>query len=229
MGVLSRIKRIIRIKHSGGILTEGVKPISRLFGTDRGKPIDRYYIEKFIEEQSALIYGNVMEIGGRDYSQKYGEGKIDKSYVLHVTEAKDALSIKGNLETGEGIPENLIDCFILTQTLPFMFDINSAAKNILRVLKPGGYALITVPGISQISRYDMDRWGHYWSFTDLSLKRLFNQFISDDCIQINICGNVKTSACFLYGLALEELSAEELSYSDKDYQMLITAVIKKPK
>ena len=27
-------------------------------------------------------------------------------------------------------------------------------------------------GISQISRYDMERWGEYWRFTDASTKRI---------------------------------------------------------
>ena len=35
--------------------------------------------------------------------------------------------------------------------------------------------LATVPGISQISRYDMDRWGDFWRFTTLSMRRLFEQ------------------------------------------------------
>jgi hypothetical protein len=34
-------------------------------------------------------------------------------------------------------------------------------------LKPGGVLLATVSGISQISRYDMYRWGDYWRFTTL--------------------------------------------------------------
>ena len=34
-------------------------------------------------------------------------------------------------------------------------------------------------------------------------------------------GNVKTAAAFLYGLAAEDLTTEELQHEDNDYQMLI--------
>lgn len=217
-------------KKKPGLLSQAeIRPVSRKFGFDRGLPIDRYYVQKFLIENRGLIKGTVLEIAGREYTQKYGGGNVEKSYILHVAEAKDEFSIKGNLETGEGIPSDLVDCFILTQTLPFIYDIESVAKNVIKVLKPGGHALITVGGITQISRYDMDRWGHFWSFTDLSLRKLFSGYIPENCIKVNTFGNVKTATCFLYGLASNEIPEEDFSFIDKDYQVLITAVVQKPK
>ena len=43
-------------------------PISRDFGFDRGTPIDRYYIDRFLERHAAEIVGRVLEIGGDDYT-----------------------------------------------------------------------------------------------------------------------------------------------------------------
>ena len=63
----------------------------------------------------------------------------------------------------------------MTQTLLVIFDFRAAIANCYRALKPGGVLLATFPGISQISRYDMDRWGDYWRFTDLSARRLFEE------------------------------------------------------
>lgn len=222
------LNRLTNLMQKGLLEKMKVKPVSRVFGFDRGAPIDRYYIEKFLQEKSSLIKGTTLEIAEREYSLKYGGNKIENAYVLHVTEARDDLSIKGNLETGEGIPENLVDCFILTQTLPFIYDIKSAANNVLKALRPGGSALITVSGISQISRYDMDRWGHYWGFTDLSLKKLFSEFVPQENIEIITYGNAKVASCFLYGLAQHELRKKDLDYVDPDYQLIITAVVKKP-
>jgi len=88
--------------------------------------------------------------------------------------------------------------------------------------------LVTVPGITQISRYDMDRWGQYWSFTDLSLKMLFEEVVDKKYIDVSTYGNVKTAAAFLYGYAEHEFSKKDLDYNDKNYQLIVTAIIQKP-
>src|SRR3990170_7811785 len=41
----------------------GVEPISREFGFDRGLPVDRHYIERFLSAHSSDIRGRVLEIG----------------------------------------------------------------------------------------------------------------------------------------------------------------------
>ena len=38
-------------------------PISRLWGFDRGLPIDRFYIERFLSRHHQDIRGNVLEVG----------------------------------------------------------------------------------------------------------------------------------------------------------------------
>jgi hypothetical protein len=40
-----------------------LQPVSREFGYDRGLPIDRYYIERFLEAHRWDIYGRTLEIG----------------------------------------------------------------------------------------------------------------------------------------------------------------------
>lgn len=203
-----------------------VMPVSDVFGFDRGTPIDRYYIEKFLRANGKYIKGTVLEVAEREYTRKFGGDKVEKSLVLSFAPG-DNVDIVGDLSTGEGIPENIADCFICTQTFPFIFDIQSAARNAVKMLRPGGRLLVTVSGITQISRYDMDRWGHFWSFTDLSLRKLFEQIPEVESVDVETHGNAKVAACFLYGLAQHELSYEDLEYVDRDYQLNITAVIKK--
>lgn len=195
-------------------------------GCSRGTPIDRYYIEKFLEENKEKIHGDVMEIGDNNYSLRYGSN-INHSYIFTVGEPISKNVIVGDLTTGVGCVTNSVDCFILTQTLPFIFDINSAAKNIIMMLKPGGTALVTVGGISQISPYDYPRWGHYWSFTDLSLKKLFEQYTHSENISINTYGNPKIATAFIYGLCQEDIDYDELEWHDTSTQVIITAVITK--
>lgn len=204
-----------------------VRPASYNFGLDRGKAIDRYYIEKFLFENRNLIRGVVVEVGGRAYSRKFGDQQITKSLVLHPNPEKRHVDIVANLETGKGIPENLADCLILTQTLLCIFDVQSAAENSIKILKPGGAILLTVPGITQISQYDYQRWGQYWSFTDQTIKRLFEKIVPSKNINIKTYGNVKVATSFLYGLALHEINKKTLDYHDPNYQLIISAVIKK--
>lgn len=203
-----------------------INPISNIFGIERGLPIDRYYIEKFLAKNSRYVKGTVLEVAERGYTIKYGSD-VKESICMHVSDSKDGNNIIANLETGEGIVENMADCFILTQTLPFIFDVREAARNVVRSLKRGGIALVTVSGITQISRYDMSRWGHYWSFTTASLKKLFDMINEVESVEVEAYGNVKSSVSGLYGLAMEDVCQEELEYKDDNYQQIVTAVVKK--
>ena len=227
--IIKPFKKIIKLfKKVKWYNLRTTKPISRVFGLDRGQPIDRYYIESFLKDNSSSIKGKVLEIADNTYTKKFGGQNILESEVLHAVDGNPKATIIGDLVTGQGLPENAFDCFILTQTLQFIYDIHSAAGNVVKCLKPGGVALITVAGISQISRYDMKRWGDYWRFTDRSLTMLFEENVPKENIKIKTYGNVLSSIAFLHGLASEELTQEELDYTDQDYQMLITAVIRRP-
>lgn len=203
-------------------------PLDDSYGMNRGTPIDRYYIEKFLEAQKKWIHGTVMEIGDRFYTQKFGGEQVTDSIILHVEKENAANhQIKGNFATGEGLTEESIDCLICTQTLPFIYDLRSAADNILRILKRGGVALITVGGISQIIQYEQIHYGHFWSFTSQSLSRLFEEIEAVDTVEIFSYGNVKTATAFLYGISYEELKQEELDIFDPSYQLILAAIIKK--
>ena len=119
------------------------------------------------------------------------------------------------------MPKEAFDCMILTQTFPFIYNVQAAVTNAYTALKPGGVALSTFPGISQISRYDMDRWDDYWRFTDASARRLFGDVFGAENVSITTYDNVLVAVAFLHGLAAQELRQEELDYHDPDYEVLI--------
>ena len=110
---------------------------------------------------------------------------------------------------------------MLTQTLQFIFDIQAAISELHRILKPGGYVLATTTGISQISRYDADRWGDYWRLTEQSARRLFERHFRPEDVHVTTYGNVLAATSFLEGLATSELSRAELDVQDDDYQLVI--------
>jgi len=203
-----------------------IEPVSRVFGLDRGKAVDRVYIEKFLEAHKELIQGRVLEIAENTYTFRYGENRVEESCILHVNgTGRDA--VKGNLETGEGLEENSFDAMIITQTLMFLFDIRSAVRHIYRALKHGGTALLTVAGISQVSRYDDDRWGHYFGFYETGIRRLCQEAFGKEHVELEEYGNVKTAAAMLYGLCAEDLKPEDFQLQDKDYPVILGVVLHK--
>jgi len=199
-----------------------VRPISAYWGSERGQPVDRYYISQFLAGNAADVKGHVLEIGTDAYTRQFGGGKVTKSDVLHVAENRPEVTIIGDLTSAKHIADDTFDCVILTQTLNAIFDVAAAVRTVYRILKPGGVTLVTVPGISKVVRYDMDRWGYYWSFTTKSAERLFHDVFPPKNVEIDARGNVLAAVSFLHGVASNELRRRQLDFVDPDYQLLIT-------
>lgn len=202
-----------------------VKPVSRTFGSERGRAVDRYYIESFLAENALDIRGCCMEIGADTYIRRFGGDRVTETIVLHVEGYGNTL--KGNFETGEGLWEEMADCLICTQTLQYIYDLRAAIKNIYKILKPGGVALITVPGIKSLCLFDEDSWGEKWSFTEKSMKNLCGELGEDVSFSVSTYGNVKIATAYLYGICCEELDEEDFAYSDRQFPFLITVRLEK--
>jgi SAM-dependent methyltransferase len=200
----------------------GLEPASRSFGANLGKAIDRHYIESFLERNSAAIQGRVLEVGDAAYTRRFGRERVSASDVLYAAQGNPQATLVGDLSSGRGIPEAAFDCLILTQVLQYVFDVRAGVAGARAALKTGGVVLATLPGISQISRYDDERWGDYWRFTPASARRLFADAFGEDAVQVEAHGNVLVAAAFLYGVPLHEIEAGELEREDPDYPMLIT-------
>lgn len=201
--------------------------VSSVFGLERGTPIARYYIEKFLHKNSRVIKGRVLEVGDSNYSRRFGGERVESFEVLHVVSGSKAATIIGDLTDRATLPRNSIDCFICTQTFNFIFDVQKAVEGVHQLLKPGGVLLFTVSGISQISRYDMDRWGDYWRFTNASLQRLFDPVFKGR-LEIESYGKVLAATAFLQGIVAEDLpNPALLDERDPDYQVLITVIAQK--
>lgn len=201
-------------------------PISTQFGYDRGGPVDRFYIEKFLAQSSHLIKGRVLEIGDNEYTLRYGSANVMQSDILHVDDSNPQATFVGDLSNAPMLPDDSFDCIVLTQTLHLIYNYQEAIQTCYRILKPGGSLLLTVPGISHIAQ---DQWGKYWywSFTDASLTRMLDEVFKKQ-IQINTSGNVLAATAFLYGMGRYELSDKILNDHDPHYQVIITAQCRKP-
>jgi SAM-dependent methyltransferase len=206
-----------------------LNPISRIFGIDRGFAIDRYYIDQFLSTHDRDIRKHVLEIGDNVYTRKFGSNRVTKSDVLNLVPGDHRTTIVADLTRADNLPSDLFDCIIFTQTLQMIYNFRAVLRHLHRILKPGGVLLVTTHGISKIGRREgIDQWGEYWHFTTQSIQRLFQELFPAENVTVESCGNVLSTIAFLHGLAMEELSKEELDHNDPDYELLITVRAVKP-
>jgi SAM-dependent methyltransferase len=209
-----------------GLDIDSVHPVSEWFGGDRGTPVDRYYIEKFLEENSDLIRGNVLEVASNKYIKRFGKN-VASMNVLHPIEGTPGATIIGDLTDPDSLPENKFQCFICTQTFHVIYNYMDAIRGAHKLLKPGGVLLATLGAIAQISKFDMERWGDYWRFTTRSAQLSFQQIFGEENIEINYYGNCLAATSLLRGIAAEELPRSKLDIRQPEYPVIITVVAKK--
>ena len=193
-------------------------PVSAGWGADRGQPIDRYYIERYLEEHSVDIRGRVLELMDSRYTQRYGSA-VSSSDVLDIDASNERATIVADLTDASGVPSASFDCIVLTQVLQSIYDFAAAVRECHRLLRPGGVLLATVPSVSRIDPVPGVE-GDYWRFTKASCGRLFRD-VFGEAVTVDAYGNVLTAIAFLTGLAKEELKPHELDLRDDFFPVLI--------
>jgi SAM-dependent methyltransferase len=198
-----------------------LRPVSREFGYDRGLPVDRYYIESFLETNQRDIGGRTLEIGDDEYTRRFGGERTTRRDVLHVHEGNSAATIVGDLVEAPQIADAIFDCIVVTQTLHLIYDVESAITTLHRILRPGGVVLATVPGITQISE---DEWSRTWSwaFDSRLARRLFASRFGEQNVAVEARGNALAAAAFLHGLATTDLTPEQLDAEEAASELLLT-------
>ena len=217
------MRRLIRPAWLGTL--RRTTPLSDYWGYDRGTPVDRYFMERFLGEHRRDICGRVLEVENSCYTQRFGTG-VERAEVLDIDSANPRATIVADLAAADCIPADTYDCIILTQTLQYIYHPQAAIAHAGRILRPGGVLLATVPGIIKM---DPDFVGtDYWRFTVDSCAALFGEVFGQEQIKVRTYGNVLTAIAFLTGIAHEELSARELDSADPAYPVIIAVRAVKP-
>lgn len=196
-----------------------VTPVSRQFGFDRGTPIDRHYIGRFLERNRQFITGRVLEIGDDSYSSEFGRD-ISRQDILHVAPGNPVATLVGDISTPGVLPKDTFDCMVVTQTLHLIYDMEHAVRNLKDALRSGGSLLLTVPGITRVGDGDWDE-GWFWSLTRQSVTRMFGDIFGPDNIEVCVYGNVYSATAFLHGLATEEVKLRMLGHQDPAYPVIV--------
>ncbi len=196
-------------------------PLSPFWGIERGTPVDRHYINQFLDKNRLDIHGHVLEIKDRAYTSRFGDNRVETCDVLDIDPENKSATITADLSRANSIPSNMFDCFILTQTIHIIYDVKGALAHAYRILKPGGVLLCTLPSTCRVNCENggLDA-GDYWRFTEASVCRLFAETFPPEAFEVSVHGNVKACVAFLEGLAAEEVAPEVLDHTDPWHPLL---------
>jgi SAM-dependent methyltransferase len=215
-------------EHSPGQVRWGdlrrTAPFDRNWGYGRGTPIDRVYIEHFLARHADDVRGACLEVLNADYTRRFGGARVTSSDVLDIDPANRAATIVADLGEPRSLPAGRFDCVVFTQTLHLVADMKTAIQNVWQALAPGGVLLLTVPALG---RHDARRSFHHdrWRVAGTGLEWLLEGLGAR--AEIVTYGNVLACTAFLYGLAAEELTADELHAADREFPLIVAARVEK--
>jgi len=198
-----------------------VTPFSGTFGFDRGTPVDRFYLHRFLDANRACITGRVLEVQVPSYTRTYGQA-VETSHTVDL-DPRFGATYTCNLADAPQIPSDYYDCFLLPNTLPHVEDLSRVLQTVLRVVKPGGAILASAALLLPLIPDGDD----FWRLSPEGWRRTLAREWAGCEVLVEGHGNCLSSAAAMYGLALEELREAELSSSDPRYPVLVTIACRK--
>lgn len=220
LNIIRKIRALVMrnlISREGYFKKNSVRPVSTKYGFDRGKPIDRYFIEEFIGEYKDLVKGHCLEVVDDTYIRMFGGDAVEKADVIDIFVTKQA-SIHGDLrDLTHVVKSNTFDCIIITQTLHVNDDFESAIRECYRILKPGGTMLATFPTISPTWNLKINMW----RLSVKSASYIFSKYFDKSNVRVMGYGNKESSLLFWTGFAIEDISPSDLEKQDNLFPTLI--------
>jgi SAM-dependent methyltransferase len=201
-----------------------LEPVSDKWGFDRGLPVDRFYIEAFLDRHRDEIAGRCLEVMNGNYTRRFGGERVTRADVVDINPRNPNATIVGDLLDPATLEPAAYDCIVLTQTLNVIYDCGGVLRRCHAALRPGGTLLVTAPACCRYSPHPED----FWRFTDRSLERLLEDNAPRAEVAIEMCGNLVASIAFLTGLASGELTPAELAVRDDRFPIVVTAHVRKP-
>ena len=206
-----------------------IKRVSKKFGFDRGLPIDRFYIDKYLDKNlSKSTYQNGLEVGGVQYLEKFKVAKktalLHPEYLISEGHGDQALVVDLNKKF-KNIGDEKFDLIIATNVLNFVEEPHLALNTFQELLVPGGLLIISVSASMPISEFDKNRWGDFWRFSLQGLRLILGK--TDMDFEIEYRGNFRATIAFLCGMATEECPEIDLLDLDDEFPITIFAKCKK--
>jgi SAM-dependent methyltransferase len=199
------------------------RPFSEQFGFDRGTPIDRYYLHRFLDANRACITGAVLEIQMSSYTKRYGS-RVVTAHTVDINPAHDPTYVCDLAQADRVIPAERYDCLLLPNSLSFFRDLDGCLRQALRVVKPGGVILASTAGFVPLVP-DMPE---YWRMSAEGWREVSARAWPGCEVSVEAHGNCLAAVAAMLGLAHEELAARELDSHDPRYPVLVTVRCRRP-
>ncbi len=191
-----------------------------LWGTDRGQPVHRLYLDRFLGEFQTDIRGRCLEFQDPMYVPRFGGSAVTGLDILHVDDSNPRATMIGDLTKPNDLPSAAFDCIVCTHVLHVIYDVRTAISELHRMLRPGGVLLVAAPHVSMV---DADFFTEYWRFTPDGLRALLGEAFGADNVTIRSYGNSLTAAGDLRGLVAHEFTESELAQHDTRFPLEVCA------
>jgi hypothetical protein len=197
-------------------------PFSQTFGFERGTPVDRHYLHRFLNDHRDLIAGDVLEVQNRTYTTRFGHD-LRRTDTFDIVPQNNPTYLCDLAQADAIVPSAAYDCLLLPNTLPHLRDLDACLRQALRVVRPGGAILASAAGLLPLTGDTAD----YWRLSPDGWREKLARLWPDADVDVAGHGNCLTAVAAQLGLALEELSADELNTHDPRYPVLTTILCRK--
>jgi SAM-dependent methyltransferase len=158
----------------------------------------------FLAEHRDDIHGRVLEVKDSAYTDRFGRNVSERG-VLDIDPGNSKATYVADLTSCPEIATSTFDCFILTQTLQFVYDVGAAIEQTHRILRPGGVVLVTMPVASRLAPPPLT---DFWRFTPLVAGRLFEERFGAAGVTVE-------------GLAVDDLTTADLETDELYFPLLV--------
>jgi len=207
---LSRQVSVSAHTEARAALMTDVRPLSYAWGTDRGLPPHRHYMERFLEDCASDVHGRCLEFQNPAYARRLGGKRVSQLEILHIDDSNPLATIVADLTKPNDIPDDHFDCIICTHVLHMIYDLEPAVRDLHRILKPNGVLLVAVPHVSGYNSNIVE----FWRFTVAGLGRLLTRCFSAGTVEVRGFGNSLVAAGDLRGMTAAEFTKTELEAHD---------------
>ncbi|MDX2272472.1 MAG: methyltransferase domain-containing protein [Cyanobacteriota bacterium] len=195
-------------------------PLCHVTGFTRGTPVDRYYLQKFVEATRTQVKGDVLEIGGVPKDRESYQFQQTHTYRILNIEPGVGVDLVGDAHEADLLPQGSLDSVIIFNVLEHCHSPWLVVHNIYNWLRVGGKCFCMVPTAQRIHA----RPGDYWRPLPEGLAFLFRDFTHHT---LYVYGNPLTVVASFHGIASEELSQDELNEFHPDYPVCTCIVAEK--
>jgi SAM-dependent methyltransferase len=196
-------------------MAHGTEPLSYEWGTDRGLPVHRYYLERFLAEFHSDIRGHCLEFQNPQYVPRFGGSDVSRLDILHIDNSNPQATLVADLTRPNSLQNDRFDCIVCTHVLQSIFDVRRAVSELHRILKPNGVLLVAVPHVSMSG----PQYHEIWRFTSEGLLLVLAERFGGGSVTVRAYGNSLTAAGDLRGLITSEFTHDELDMHDERFAL----------